>query len=86
MSTLNQSSNDKLYVRRALEASIHIGLVALVIFWCFKIGRPFLEIIVWGIIGLLVGAIVFTAGYKLFLRWLEEDTEPEPEPEPSISE
>ena len=50
MSTLNQSSNDKLYVRRALEASVHIGLVALVIFWCFKIGRPFLEIIVWGII------------------------------------
>jgi predicted PurR-regulated permease PerM len=39
-----------LYVRRALEASIHIGLVALVIFWCFKIGRPFIEITVWGII------------------------------------
>ncbi|MGD8434896.1 MAG: AI-2E family transporter [Syntrophobacterales bacterium] len=50
MSTFNQPSDDKLYVRRAIEASIHIGLVALVIFWCFKIGRPFLEIIVWGII------------------------------------
>jgi predicted PurR-regulated permease PerM len=50
MSTFNQPLNDKLYVRRALEASIHIGLVGLVIFWCFKIGRPFLEIIVWGII------------------------------------
>ena len=50
MSTSNQPSNDKLYVARALEASIHIGLVALLIFWCFKIGRPFLEIIVWGII------------------------------------
>jgi predicted PurR-regulated permease PerM len=36
-----------------------------------------------GIIGLFVGAIVFTAGYKLFLRWLEEDTEPEPEPSKS---
>jgi predicted PurR-regulated permease PerM len=33
-----------------------------------------------GIIGLFVGAIVFTAGYKLFLRWLNEDAEPEPEP------
>ncbi|MBT8406076.1 MAG: AI-2E family transporter [Deltaproteobacteria bacterium] len=50
MGTSNESSNDRLYVRRALEASIHIGLVALLIFWCFKIGRPFLEIIVWGII------------------------------------
>jgi predicted PurR-regulated permease PerM len=39
-----------LFVARALEASIHIGLVGLVIFWCFKIGRPFIEIIVWGII------------------------------------
>jgi predicted PurR-regulated permease PerM len=39
-----------LYVRRALEASIHIGLVALLIFWCFKIGQPFIQIIVWGII------------------------------------
>lgn len=50
MSTSNQSSNDKLFVARALEASIHIGLVGLVLFWCFKIGRPFIEIIVWGII------------------------------------
>ena len=50
MKTINQSSNDKLYVARALEASIHIGLVALIILWCFKIGRPFIEIIVWGII------------------------------------
>ena len=50
MSTSNRSSDDKLYVMRALEASIHIGLVALLIFWCFKIGRPFLQIIVWAII------------------------------------
>ncbi|MGD8254417.1 MAG: AI-2E family transporter [Syntrophobacterales bacterium] len=50
MSTSNQPSDDKLYVRRAIEASIHIGLVALLIFWCFKIGQPFIQIIVWGII------------------------------------
>ncbi len=36
-----------------------------------------------GIIGLFVGAIVFTAGYKLFLRWLSEETQPEPEPSTS---
>ena len=50
MNTSNQPSNDKLYVTRALEASINIGLVGLVLFWCFRIGRPFLETIVWGII------------------------------------
>jgi predicted PurR-regulated permease PerM len=50
MNTTNQPSNDKLFVARALEATIHIGLVGLVLFWCFKIGQPFLEIIVWGII------------------------------------
>ena len=50
MNTSNQPSNDKLYVTRALEASISIGLVGLILFWCFRIGRPFLEIIAWGII------------------------------------
>jgi predicted PurR-regulated permease PerM len=50
MNTLNQHSNDKTHVARALEASIQIGLVGLVVFWCFKIGRPFIETIVWGII------------------------------------
>ncbi|MBT3255993.1 MAG: AI-2E family transporter [Deltaproteobacteria bacterium] len=50
MNTLNQHSNDKTHVARALEASIQIGIVGLVVLWCFKIGRPFLETIVWGII------------------------------------
>ncbi|UCC88832.1 MAG: AI-2E family transporter, partial [Anaerolineales bacterium] len=36
-----------------------------------------------GVIGLFVGAIVFTAGYKLFLIWLHEETETEPEPSKS---
>ena len=32
-----------------------------------------------GIIGLFVGAIIFSLGYKLFLAWLDEDTQPERE-------
>jgi predicted PurR-regulated permease PerM len=32
-----------------------------------------------GIIGLFVGAIIFTLGYKLFLHWLNLDTQPVPE-------
>ena len=35
---------------RALEATIHIGLVVLLLYWCFKIGQPFIQIIIWGII------------------------------------
>jgi predicted PurR-regulated permease PerM len=50
MNASNQPSNDKLFVARALEAAIRIGLVALLLYWCFKIGQPFIEIIIWGIV------------------------------------
>ena len=50
MNTSNQPSNDKLFIARALEATIQIGLVVLLLYWCFKIGQPFIQIIVWGII------------------------------------
>ena len=33
-----------------------------------------------GIIGLFVGAIILALGYKLFLLWLNEETQPESEP------
>jgi predicted PurR-regulated permease PerM len=33
-----------------------------------------------GIIGLFVGAIVLSVGYKLFLAWLDEDIESTPDP------
>lgn len=38
------------YVNRAVEASIHIGLVILLAATCFLILRPFLPLIAWGII------------------------------------
>ena len=50
MKTSNEQLNDKLFVAKALEAAIRIGLVFLVLYWCFKIGQPFIETIVWGII------------------------------------
>ena len=34
----------------ALEASIRIGLIALLVIWCFEVVRPFIQPIVWGII------------------------------------
>ena len=50
MNTSYRPSNDKFFMARALEATIHVGLAVLLLYWCFKIGQPFIEIIVWGII------------------------------------
>lgn len=50
MNTSGQPTNDKLFMRRALEATIRIGLIVLLLYWCFRIGRPFIPTIVWGII------------------------------------
>lgn len=33
-----------------MEAAIRIGLVALLVTWCFLIVRPFIAPVVWGII------------------------------------
>ena len=44
------SSEDRAFLVRATEASIRIGLVALLVLWCFHLVRPFLQPILWGII------------------------------------
>ena len=44
------STDDKYHVRRALEVTIHIGLVALLVAACLVILRPFVPLILWGII------------------------------------
>jgi predicted PurR-regulated permease PerM len=33
-----------------------------------------------GIIGLFIGAIILALGYKLYLIWLDQDTQPDAEP------
>jgi predicted PurR-regulated permease PerM len=44
------SNEDQAFLRRALESSIRIGLILFLVVWCFQIARPFLELIIWGII------------------------------------
>ena len=44
------STEDRAFFKRALETSIRIALVALLVLWCFQIARPFVQPIVWGII------------------------------------
>jgi predicted PurR-regulated permease PerM len=47
---LSGSLTDRIFVHRAVEAAIRIGLVALLVAWCFQIVRPFIVPVVWGII------------------------------------
>jgi len=50
MTNSSQTSNQVTFVNNALEAFIRITVVGLLAIWCFKIGRPFIQIILWGII------------------------------------
>ena len=50
MTDSNQKAEQVTFVANALEAFIRIGVVGLLALWCFKIGRPFIQIILWGII------------------------------------
>ena len=45
-----QTSGDKAFLRKALEATIRIGLVVLLVLWCFEIVKPFIVPVIWGII------------------------------------
>ena len=54
------SIQDKDYVRRALEISIHVGLLILLSGACIVIVRPFIPLILWGVII----AIAVYPGYR----------------------
>jgi predicted PurR-regulated permease PerM len=41
---------DRVFVRRAVEAAIRVGLLALLVVWCFQIVQPFIIPFVWGVI------------------------------------
>jgi len=53
------STDDKLFHRRVIEAAIRIGLVFLLMLWCFNIVKPFILLVLWG-------AIIAVAVYPLF--------------------
>ena len=48
--TPEKIADTKKYLVRAVEASIHIGLVVLLLGACLVILRPFLPLIAWGVI------------------------------------
>jgi predicted PurR-regulated permease PerM len=59
---MEYSPQNKDYIRRALEVSIHVGLVVLLTAACLMILLPFLPLVAWGII---IAIAVFPA-----YRWL----------------
>jgi len=57
------SKDDKVFVNRAVEATIRIGFIVLLVGWCFRIISPFLGPVVWG-------AVIAIAAYPLYARLL----------------
>lgn len=42
--------DDRQFIGRTVEAAVRIGVLALLLLWCFTIAQPFLVAIVWGVI------------------------------------
>jgi len=59
--TPEPSASDKAHINRAMEASIHVGLAALLAIACLIILKPFLPLIAWGF-------IIGVASYPVFLK------------------
>jgi len=55
------NEEDQRFLSRATETAIRIGLLALLVAWCFQIVRPFITPVVWGI-------IIAVATYPLFRK------------------
>ena len=63
MTTSSETAQDRECSHKAVEASIRIGLVAIIAAYCFLLIRPFLVPVVWG-------AIIAVAVYRGY-RWLQ---------------
>ncbi|MGB5716680.1 MAG: AI-2E family transporter [Gammaproteobacteria bacterium] len=61
MSNSSRTEEDKLFQKRVLDAAIRIGLLVLLVLWCFNIVRPFIMPILWG-------AIMAVAIYPLYVK------------------
>lgn len=55
MSNQPENTNEQLYNRRVIDIAIKLSALALVLFWCFQIVKPFILIVIWG--GILAVAL-----------------------------
>jgi predicted PurR-regulated permease PerM len=60
MADSTNTTLDHQFVRNAMEASIRIGIVVVLVLWCFSIIKPFLGITLWG----MIIAIAVAPGYE----------------------
>jgi predicted PurR-regulated permease PerM len=60
MTSPEPSTSDRVFLNRAVEAAIRIGVIAGLIVWCFMIARPFLVPVVWG----AIIAVAIFGGYE----------------------
>lgn len=60
MADLTKTRADDQFIRNALEATIRIGILVVLILWCFDIVKPFITIVLWGVII----AIAIAPGYE----------------------
>jgi predicted PurR-regulated permease PerM len=56
-----ESTKDAVALNRALEIAVRIGLLVLLVGWCFQIVRPFLALVAWG-------TIIAVATYPAYQR------------------
>ena len=63
MSAANPPAGDPEFLTRAIEVTVRLGVIAVLVAWCFGITRPFIIPVVWGI-------IIATAMHPTF-RWVE---------------
>lgn len=66
LNTANHTADDKAFFSRVVEATIRIGLIALLVAWCFHIVRPFIVPLIWG----LIIAVAMYPGYQRLERVL----------------
>ena len=50
MNTTISTIKDRAFLNRTVEATVRIGLIAILVLYCFQIVRPFLIPVVWGVI------------------------------------
>lgn len=61
MNTEQVEQNKKAFINNAVEAVIRISLILLMVSWCFDITKPFLLMIIWGV-------IIAVASYPLYIK------------------
>ncbi len=57
------TEEDRVFVRRAVEAAIRIGIAAGLVWWCFRIVSPFVAPVLW--------AVIFAVALFPIFRWLK---------------